>query len=101
MTPDEIGKLALAFAAGIALAALYFAGLWWTVRRLPKTHSPHLWTLGSFVLRLTVIVVAVVLIARIHWQYAAAAMAGFILVRLVLVRRMRPAPLAAKPDQDG
>ena len=108
MTPDEIGKLALAFAGGIALAVLYFGGLWLTVRRVPKLRSPHLWTLGSFLLRLAVIVVAVVLIARIHWRYAAAAMAGFILLRLVLVRRMRPTPpargplgLTAKPDEDG
>ena len=63
--------------------------------------SPHLWTLGSFVLRLALIVTAVVLIARIHWQYAAATMAGFIALRLVLIRKMRPAPLAAKPNEDG
>jgi len=101
MRPEEYGKLALAFAAGVALAAAYFGGLWLTVRRVGRTRNPQLWTLASFAVRLAIVVVVFVLIARVHWQYAAAAMVGFIALRLVLVYKLRPAPPAAEPEKEA
>ncbi|MEF8794383.1 MAG: ATP synthase subunit I, partial [Thiohalorhabdus sp.] len=44
--------LALALAGGMGLGGLYFAGLWWTVRRLPETGHPALVTLASLATRL-------------------------------------------------
>ena len=88
----EIGRFALAFGAGLALGVLYFGGLWWTVRRLPRVRRPHVWTFGSFIIRATVTVAAFVWIANLEWRYAASCMAGFVLLRLVMTRVLRPDP---------
>lgn len=85
-----IGQLTLALAAGAAVAAFYFGGLWLTVRRVATSNRPVLLTFGSFVVRAVVAVAVMVWIARMHWQLLLAAMAGFVLVRVVLTRKLRP-----------
>ena len=92
-----IGQLTLALAAGVAIAAFYFGGLWLTVRRAVTSRRPALLTFGSFALRGTVAVVAMVWIARVHWQLLLATMAAFVLVRLAATRGLRPAP----PDRQA
>ncbi|MFO1371890.1 MAG: ATP synthase subunit I [Candidatus Competibacteraceae bacterium] len=42
----------LAVLGGAALGLLYYAGLWFTLRRLPEQAYPALWVFGSFTLRL-------------------------------------------------
>ena len=48
---DWIG-LFLALAAGLLLGAMFFGGLWWTVRRAVSSGCPALWFAGSLLLRL-------------------------------------------------
>ena len=43
--------LALAGLAGGALGAIFFGGLWWTVRRGTTSTQPALWFFGSLLLR--------------------------------------------------
>lgn len=86
-----IGQLALALAAGVAAGVFYFGGLWMTVRRVGASARPHLLVFGSFILRAAVAVGVMLWLARIHWQLVLAAMAGFVVVRIVLVRRLGPA----------
>lgn len=47
---DEV----LAALGGAALGAFYYAGLWFTLQRLPDQAHPALWAFGSFTLRLAV-----------------------------------------------
>ena len=51
----KIVELGAALLAGGGLGGFYFAGLWWTVRKLPTAQSPALLSLGSFLLRTTVV----------------------------------------------
>ena len=95
-----IGQLALALAAGAAIGAFYFGGLWLTVRRVPGSRRPALLTFGSFALRAAVAVAAMVWIARAHWQLLLAAMAAFVAVRVAVTRRLRP-PGAARTVEEG
>ena len=45
-----------AWVAGVLLGAVFFGGLWWTVRKgLSSTH-PALWFLGSMLLRTSITV---------------------------------------------
>ncbi len=81
--------MALALAAGIAVGAFYLGGLWLTVRRVATSRQPMLLIFGSFVVRMAVVVGVMVWIARIHWQLLLAAMAGFVLVRVVVTQRTR------------
>ena len=83
--------LIAAFAAGLALGAFYFTALWRTVRQLPTAHSPARLMLGSFILRLAVIMAGFYLIMGTgHWERLIAAMLGFIIVRKILTSRLGP-----------
>ena len=77
-------------AAGIALGLFFYGGLWFTVRRLATTPHPMLLTLGSFWIRLVVVLAAFVFLTRAGVEYVALAMASFILGRLA-VSRLIPA----------
>ena len=81
---------AVSLAAGTALGGLYFTGLWWTVRRLPGAAHPALLTVASLILRLGLVVGGLVLLADGHWLRAAAALAGILLARTLLVRWLGP-----------
>ena len=44
-------SLVLALADGLVLGAVFFGGLWWTVRKGVSSKQPALWFLGSLLLR--------------------------------------------------
>jgi F1F0 ATPase subunit 2 len=83
--------LGISFCAGLAIGALYFLGLWWTVRRLPALKAPALWVLVSFLLRSAVAVAGFYFVMQGRWQNLLICVAGFTLMRLWLVRRITPA----------
>jgi F1F0 ATPase subunit 2 len=80
-----------AFGAGLLLGWIYFGGLWWTVRRLPEWRQPALAFFISFLLRTLVVAGLLVLIARMHWALLLGALAGMLVVRVYLTRRIGPA----------
>lgn len=50
---NETLILTLAGVAGTALGALFFGGLWWTVRKGVSSQRPAFWFFGSFLLRMS------------------------------------------------
>lgn len=82
--------------AGIALGLFFYGGLWFTVRRLATTPHPVLLTLGSFWIRLVVVLAAFVFLTRAGLPYVALAMASFILGRLAVSRFIPARRPAAK-----
>ena len=80
--------LFLAFAAGLALGAFYFITLWRTVKKLPDTPSPLRLMLGSFVLRMAVVLPGFYFVMGGQWDRLATALMGFILMRMILTRRL-------------
>ena len=80
--------LFLAFAAGLALGAFYFITLWRTVKKIPDTPSPLRLTLGSFALRMAVVLPGFYFVMGGEWQRLAMALIGFILMRMILTRRL-------------
>jgi F1F0 ATPase subunit 2 len=81
--------LALAGVAGGLLGAIFFGGLWWTVRRAVSSPRAALWFLGSGLLRMSVVLAGFYFVAGGQWQRLVAGLAGFILARLVVVRLTR------------
>jgi F1F0 ATPase subunit 2 len=83
----------LAALGGAALGLFYFAGLWFTLRRLPGHPHPALWVAGSFILRLTVSLSGfyVILGPDRNLTRLGIALLAFLAVRVVLTRRLRPA----------
>ena len=92
--------LMLAVAAGVALGAFFFGGLWWTVSRALSKRNPALWFVGSLILRLVATIGGFYLVADGDWQRAIACLVGFLLARWLVTRWTRPqSPNEA--DQEG
>jgi F1F0 ATPase subunit 2 len=91
----------LLFLAGSLLGAFFFGGLWWTVRRLPQAKSPALLALLSFAVRLAAVLGAFYLIltrfSGAGWLRLVVSLAGFVLIRLLFVSRLRPRGRSSEP----
>ena len=73
-------------AGGIIISLFYHAGLWWTVRSLPRSRSPLLLSIGSFYLRMTVTMAAFYLVMQNDWRRLAVCLAGFMAVKFIMSR---------------
>ena len=82
--------LVLAAVAGLGLGVFYFGGLWLTLSRLPRSRHPALLAMGSFLLRTAGTLVAFYFVMGGRWERLVACLAGMIVVRTVLVRRIGP-----------
>ena len=51
---NETLTLVLALVTGVLLGAIFFGGLWWTVRKGVSSERPALWFLGSLLLRTSI-----------------------------------------------
>ncbi|WP_305909489.1 ATP synthase subunit I [Methylomarinum sp. Ch1-1] len=74
---------------GLLLGVFYFGGLWLTVRRLVEVKHQALWMLGSFLSRNLLAAAAFYPVALQGWQAMLFCLAGFIVVRMLLSRRIR------------
>jgi F1F0 ATPase subunit 2 len=84
------GILLLAFVGGIAIGLFFYSGLWLTIQRLPQSSRPGMLAAGSLFLRLGLVMVAFYLVMGGHWQRLLACLMGFLLARVLLVRRLGP-----------
>jgi F1F0 ATPase subunit 2 len=80
----ELVSLALALITGVVLGALFFGGLWWTVRKCISAKQPALWFFGGGLLRMTVALAGFYLIADGHWQRLLAGLLGFVTARMIV-----------------
>lgn len=82
--------LALALMAGLLFGAIFFGGLWWTVRKGVSSKQPALWFFPSLLLRMAVVLVGFYLVGRGHWERLVACLLGFIIARVVVTLLTRP-----------
>ncbi len=75
---------------GAALGLFFFGGLWLTIRALPHSRRPHLLWSCSLALRLAFFLAGVLPLLRTGATACLGALAGVLLVRLVLTRQLRP-----------
>jgi len=88
---NEFFILILSLASGIGLGIFYFGGLWLTLKQLPYTQRSVLLTMGSFFGRNAICLFAFYLIVRVgHLEGLMLSLAGFILMKFVLVLRLGP-----------
>jgi F1F0 ATPase subunit 2 len=86
----DLHEWGVAFAMGAGIGFLYFCGLWWTVRRLPSVKRTGLFLLLSFFLRTGLALALFYLVMGGKWERLLAGVLGFMLTRVLLVRRLRP-----------
>lgn len=93
---NELPALTAALAAGFFLGAMFFGGLWWTVRRGMSSPLPALWFLGSMLFRAGFALAGFYYVYAVagQWTVLLACLLGFVMARM-LITRFLPAPLPA------
>jgi F1F0 ATPase subunit 2 len=86
---SDAPTLILALLAGALLGALYFAGLWWTIRMGLSSRRPALLFLGSLLLRTLIAVAGFYFISRGDLRRLLACLLGFFLARILVTRLTR------------
>ena len=86
---NEALTLVLAWVAGGALGAIFFGGLWWTVRKGVSSKQPAFWFFGSLLLRTSIAMAGFYFIARSHWERLLVCLLGFVIARLIVTRLTR------------
>ena len=86
---NEFLILALVLVAGLLLGAIFFAGLWWTVRKGVSSKHPALWFLGSMLLRMSIVLLGFYSVGRGDWQRLVVCLLGFIIARYLVMRLTR------------
>jgi F1F0 ATPase subunit 2 len=99
---NEPLTVALAGLVGSGLGAMFFGGLWWTVRKGVSASQPALWFLGSWLLRTGIALVGFYVVSGGHLGRLLASLAGFALARFVVTRLTRPLEHAAtRPSREA
>ena len=81
MGTNETLAMVLALAAGGIIGALFFGGLWWTVKKGVSASLPALWFSGSLLLRSAVALSGFYWVSGSHWQRLLACLLGFFIAR--------------------
>jgi F1F0 ATPase subunit 2 len=74
------------FPFGMLLGALYFGGLWWTVKKAVGAKSPARWFIVSLLLRLGLALSGFYFVAGGDWKKLLACLLGFIVARAIVIR---------------
>jgi F1F0 ATPase subunit 2 len=81
---NETLTLALALVAGVGLGAIFFGGLWWTVRKGLASKQPALWFFCSLLLRMSIVLAGLYFVGLGHWPRLVICLLGFVLARFVV-----------------
>ena len=81
--------LVVASVMGFVLGAIFFGGLWWTVRKGVSSPRPALWFFGSALMRMSIVLAGFYLIGRGRWDRMLACLLGFIITRFLVLRFTR------------
>ncbi len=81
--------LLIALLEGALLGVFFFAGLWWTVRKLESSKQVALLFFGSMLLRTCIVILGFYFILGDNWQHLLAGLLGFIIARIIVIRLTR------------
>ena len=84
-------SLVLALVTGVLLGAMFFGGLWYTVKKGVSSKRSALWFFGSLLLRTSITLAGLYFIARGSWERLIVCLVGFVIARLVVTRLTRAA----------
>lgn len=87
----DITSLISALLAGALLGAIFFGGLWWTVRMGISSSRVAFWFLLSMLLRSAIVMFGFYFVMGDSWQKLLAGLLGFTIARLLVMRFTRRA----------
>lgn len=77
--------------AGILFGVVYFGGLWLTIQKLGQMDRPILLLMGSFIVRLGLVLVGFYLVSNGRLELLAVSLVTFFLTRFYFIRKIQPA----------
>jgi F1F0 ATPase subunit 2 len=83
---SETWLLIAALFAGLLLGAIFYGGLWWTVRRSVSSKTLSLWLIGSFALRAIIAVSGFYFVSQGDWRRLLGCLLGFVVARIGVTR---------------
>ena len=98
---SEGPNIVLAVAIGAVLGAVFYGGLWWTVRKGLISQQPAVWFVTSLVARTVVALLGFYAVYRGDWRRLVACLAGFVFARVLVTRLTRSIPGQACPTLKG
>ncbi len=99
---SEMFTIAVAAVLGLVLGGFYFGGLWWTVRRMPRTRAPLSLYFGSLAVRLALVLTAFYgVLTYSSWLPLVASLIGFLVARIVLTRSLGRAASSKMPQHEA
>lgn len=81
---NELIQYILILTAGFVLGVLFFAGLWFTVKKSVSAKNPILWILGSFIVRMGFVLPGFYHMAQFGWHAMFLGLFGLILARFII-----------------
>jgi F1F0 ATPase subunit 2 len=87
---NETLRLAPALVTGVLLGAMFFGGLWWTVRKGVSSQRPALWFFSSLLLRMSIALAGFYFVSDGHWERMLVCLLGFVTARLIVTQLTRP-----------
>jgi F1F0 ATPase subunit 2 len=87
---SESLPLLLAWMAGLLLGAMFFGGLWWTVRNGLTSGQPAAWFLASMLLRTGIVLAGFYMAAQQGLGRLLLCLLGFVMARLLVTQMTRP-----------
>lgn len=98
---NEIFLMVPALVAGMLLGAMFFGGLWWTVRKGVSSTRPAFWFFSSLLLRTSMTLAGFYVVSDGHWKKLLVCLLGFTLARLIVTRLTRLAETPIRPTQEA
>jgi len=87
-----------ALLAGGALGTVFFAGLWWTVRRVSNSATPARWFIASLIVRTALVLTGFYAVGAAQPLRLGLCLFGFVLARRLVLRLTDPRPEALAPS---
>jgi F1F0 ATPase subunit 2 len=102
---SDVIALAAGLVAGAVLGVVFFGGLWWTTQRLATSSRPGLLISVSLLVRVVVLAVGLLLLARIGGGPLLLGAVGLVAARIGLTRLAvngrLPQPATSEPTVRG
>ena len=83
---SETWLLITALFVGLLLGAIFYGGLWWTVRRSVSSNTLSLWLIGSFAARAIIAVSGFYFVSQGDWRRLLGCLLGFVVARIGVTR---------------
>ena len=93
---NETLDLILAIVTGFLLGALFYGGLWWTLRESLSSKQPAFWVLMSFWTRTSIVISGFYFISKGNGERLIVCLLGFVMARFVVKNVVQ---LGGKPIQ--